>query len=225
MKGASKIITIVAFILWILVMWKSSSMFVSKEIPIQVGGTGGEEATAKGEINLSPNPYTYEEDLLKTPSPISKYQPLIEKNFFVKPERPPEVFTPEKLTVISITPVILPFMYKGFIEMSDGSIIGQINLSGKTYFVKKGDKFKDYKVLEINRKIIKIENKDGQTVMEYKKPAKGKEFTAKLHNSMSDKDYQVMKNDEVGGYKILDIKAGAVVLYGQNKEWVINKGR
>ena len=38
-------------------------------------------------------------------------------------------------------------------------------------------------------------------------------------------EFEVKKNDEVGEYKILDITADSVVLYGQNKEWVINKGR
>ncbi|OGX32821.1 MAG: hypothetical protein A3F87_03630 [Omnitrophica WOR_2 bacterium RIFCSPLOWO2_12_FULL_51_24] len=225
MKETSKVIAIVAFVLWLLVMWKSSSVFQSKEVPVQFGEGQEETVAGKEGADVAPDSLSYAERLLKSPFAFSRYQPLINKNIFVKPEIQPELFTPEKLTVISVSAVPLPFMYNGFIEKSDGTRIGQVNWSGKTYFIKKGDKFKDYKVLEINSKIIKIENKDGQIVLEYKKPAKSKELVAKLHNSMDNKEFEVKKNDEVGGYKILDIKADSVVLYGQEKEWVINKGR
>jgi hypothetical protein len=225
MKDASRVVAIVAFVLWLLVMWKSPSVFESKEVPIQFG-EGQEKTTAGKETpNTTPDSLSYIEGLLKSPFAFSRYQPLIDKNIFVKPEIQPEVFTPDKLKLVSVSAVPLPFMYNGFIEKSDGTRVGQINWAEKTYFIKKGDKFKDYKVLEINSKIIKIENKDGQIILEYKKPAKSKELVAKLRNSMDDKEFEVKKNDEVGGYKILDIRADSVVLYGQDKEWVINKGR
>lgn len=225
MKEASKVVTIVASILWLLVMWESPSVFRSKEVPIQFGE--GQENTAAGKegANAASDSLLYAERVLKSPFAFSRYQPLIDKNMFVRPEKQPEILTPEKLRVISVSAVPLPFRYDGFIEKPDSTRIGQINWSGKTYFVEKGDKFKDYKVLEINSKIIKIENKDGQLVLEYKKPAKSKELVAKLRNLMDDKEFEVKKNDEVGEYKILDITADSVVLYGQNKEWVINKGR
>ena len=225
MKEVSKVATIVAFVLWLLVMWKSPSVFQSREIQVQFGE--GQEKTVAGKerANAASDSLLYAERLLKSPFAFSRYQPLIDKNIFVRPEIQPEIFTPEKLRVISVSAVPLPFMYDGFIEKPDGTRVGQINWSGKTYFIEKGDKFKDYKVLEINSKIIKIENKDGQLILEYKKPAKSKELVAKLRNLMGDKEFEVKKNDKVGEYKILDIKADSVVLYGQNKEWIIKKGR
>jgi hypothetical protein len=150
---------------------------------------------------------------------------LFDRNIFIKPEAPPEQFSPEKLKVVSIGANNLPFMYNGFIQKQDGTMIGQINWSGKTYFAKKGEKFKDYKILEINSKLIKAENRDGQLILEYKKPVKSKELIAKLYDSMNDKTFEVKKGEEYNGYKVLDIKPGSVVLYGQNQEWVINKGR
>lgn len=220
MKEPSRVVAIAAFVLWLLVMWKSPSLFQSKEVPVQFGE--GQEKTVSA---AAPGSLSYAEGLLKSPFVFSRYQPLIDNNIFVKPEIQPELFTPEKLTVISISALPLPFVYNGFIEKPDGTRIGQINWSKRTYFVKKGDKFKDYKVLEVNSKIIKIENKDGQIVLGYKKPVKGKELVAKLHNSMNDREFEVKKNDEINGYKILDIKADSVILYGQDKEWVVNKGR
>ena len=225
MKGASRIIAAAAFVLWILVMWKSSSVFESRQVPFRQEEPKGEPVTAKEPPVALPNSFSYTKGLLKSPHSISIYQPLFDKNMFIKPEPPPEVFTPEKLTLISVSAVPLPFMYNGFIERSDGTIIGQINWSGKTYFVKRGQKLKDYKVTEINSKIVKIENKDGQITLDYKKPAKSKELVAKLHDSMKNKDIEVKKGDPIGEYKVLDIKTDSVVLYGQNKEWVITKGR
>ena len=224
MKGVSRIIAAAAFIIWLLVMWKSSSVFEPKQIPFQ-GEEGKETPAVKEDTVVVPNSCLSAEALLKSPYAISRYQPLLDVNMFIKPEPLPEVFTPEKLALISVSAVPLPFMYNGFIERSDGTTIGQINWSGKTYFVKKGDKFKDYKVIEINSKILKIENKDGQIILEYKKAAKGKELVAKLHDSMNNKDIEVKRDDTVGEYKVLDIKTDSVVIYGQNKEWVITKGR
>ena len=42
---------------------------------------------------------------------------------------------------------------------------------------------------------------------------------------MNNKDIEVKRDDTVGEYKVLDIKTDSVVIYGQNKEWVITKGR
>jgi len=224
MKGMTKLIAILAFILWVIVLWKASSIFGLRETPLRSGEEDGGIAASQ-EANPLQEAFLSIKKLLESPFPYSKYQPLIEKNIFVKPEPPPEVFTPDKLEIIAISAVPLPIMYNGFIEKSDGTRIGQINWSGKTYFVKRSDKVKDYRVTEINSKNIKIENKDGQIVLEYKKQAKSRELVAKLRNSMDNKEYEVKKNDEIGGYKILDIKTNAVILYGGNKEWVINNGR
>jgi hypothetical protein len=224
MKNISRIVSAVAFILWIFVMWKSSSVFEPKQVPFHPE-EGKETVTPKEDTGAGPNPFLEAEGLLKSPYPISRYQPLVVKNMFIKPPAPVKVFTPEDLTLISVSAVPLPFMYNGFIARSDGTIIGQVNWSGKTYFVKKGDKFKEYKVIDINSKIIKIENKDGQLTLEYKKTAKSRELIIKLHDSMNNKDIELKKGDSVGEYKVLDIKLDSVVLYGQNKEWVITKGR
>ena len=223
MKQVSKIIAIVAFVLWLLVMWRSASVFQSRQVPLQFDEGQEKAESGKVEAVAIPGSILSAERLLKSPFAFSRYQPLIDKNIFVKPEIQPEIFTPDKLSLVSVSAVPLPFMYNGFIEKSDGTRVGQINSSGKTYFVTRGDKFKDYKVLEINSKIIKMENKDGQLTLEYKKLAKSKELIAKLHNLMDNKEFEVKKNDEFGVYKILDIKANSVIIYGQDKEWVINK--
>ncbi len=81
-------------------------------------------------------------------------------------------------------------------------------------------------MIDITKKMMTVENKHGQIlVLDYKKPAKGTELIAKLYDSINDKTYEVRIGDEINGYKILDIKTDSVILYGQNREWVINKER
>lgn len=225
MKDIFRIIAIILFILWLIVLWKGPSFFTSEDFTVPAGQEDDMMKPGEETKGQSLTEYASLIDKMNSPFAVERYQPLLAGNIFVKPEPPPLVFTPDKLKIVSITPVILPFTYNGFIQRADGSIIGQINWAGKTYFVKKGEKFKDYKVLEISSRLIKAETKEGQFILEYKKPVKGKELIAKLYSMMDEKTFEVKKNDEVNGYKVLDITANSVVLYGQNKEWVVKKGR
>lgn len=163
---------------------------------------------------------------LRAPFDISRYKGLISRDIFVKPEKPPVVFSPEKLKLVSVEPTTLPFIYLGYIQTATGTIIGQVNWGDKTYFLKKGDKFKDYKVIEIEKKRLITEGREGQLILEFKKPAKGKELVAKLYNELDERTYEMRKGEELNNYKILDITQESVVLLGpDNKEWIIKKER
>ncbi|MFA5165065.1 MAG: hypothetical protein WC481_05815 [Candidatus Omnitrophota bacterium] len=223
MKGIYKIAAIALFILWFILLWLAPVLFTPKDFSVP---TGEDSIIKSDDITVdASNAYSTLIESIKSPFAASRYQQLLDRNLFIKPETPPPVFTPDKLKVVSIGATNLPFIYTGFIQKQDGTIIGQINWSGKTYFAKKGEKFKDYKVLEINSKQIRAENKDGQLTLEFKKPVKSKELIGKLFNSMDDKTYEVKKGDDINGYKVLDIKADSVIIYGQDQEWVIKKGR
>ncbi|MFA5093976.1 MAG: hypothetical protein WC512_01875 [Candidatus Omnitrophota bacterium] len=225
MKDVYKIATMILFAIWLIFLWRGSSLFAPEGSGVLMEENAGTQKAQDSEVADTTDKYAALIDGINSPFAISRYKPLFDRNIFIKPEAPPEQFSPEKLKVVSIGANNLPFMYNGFIQKQDGTMIGQINWSGKTYFAKKGEKFKDYKILEINSKLIKAENRDGQLILEYKKPVKSKELIAKLYDSMNDKTFEVKKGEEYNGYKVLDIKPGSVVLYGQNQEWVINKGR
>ncbi len=225
MKDVYKIATMILFAIWLVFLWRGSSLFAPEGSDVLIEEKAGTQKAQDSEVADTTDKYAALIDGINSPFAISRYKPLFDRNIFIKPEAPPEQFSPEKLKVVSIGANNLPFMYNGFIQKQDGTMIGQINWSGKTYFAKKGEKFKDYKILEINSKLIKAENRDGQLILEYKKPVKSKELIAKLYDSMNDKTFEVKKGEEYNGYKVLDIKPGSVVLYGQNQEWVINKGR
>jgi hypothetical protein len=223
MKGIYKIAAIALFVLWFILLWSAPSLFTPKDFSVPTG----EDNIVKPDDTAvdASDVYSALIESVKSPFAAARYQQLLDRNLFMRPEAPPVVFTPDKLKVVSIGATNLPFMYTGFIQKQDGTMIGQINWSGKTYFAKKGEKFKDYKVIEINSKQIRAENKDGQLTMEFKKPVKSKELIGKLYSSMDDKTFEVKKGDEINGYKVLDIKADSVILYGQDQEWVIKKGR
>ena len=231
MKNIYRIITAVLFVAWLLVLWKLPTVFSPKGIALpseEDTSALSVPAAQNGQNDQGAESSSYSDiiERLKSPFPVSRYDGLVTRNIFVKPEKAPIVFSPDSLKLVSVQPIPLPFMYNGFIQTASGTIIGQITWSAKTYFVKKGGKFKDYKVVDVDKKAMTVENKDGQLlVLDYKKPVKGIELIARLYNSMDDKTYEVRKGDEINGYKILDIKTDSVILYGQNKEWVINKER
>lgn len=220
-----KIIAAALFFIWLALMVKSASFFSPKGAAPSGGGEELTEAPGGSQAKEN-NPYSYLIERLKSPFPESRYDTLIKgRNIFVKPVPPPIVITPENFTLLSVEAVTLPFIYNGYIQTPDGTIIAQINLSGKTYFVKKGGRFKDYRVTEIEKRMVKIEGKEGSMILDLKKPVKGKEFVAKFSNSLDNKVFEVRRGEEAYGYKVLDIKANSVILYGREKEWVVNKGR
>lgn len=223
----NKITTLILAFVWLFVMWKAllsppSKIVVSTYESNSEGKATSEELTETlDDIKF----YTTILERLKAPFDMTRYQRLLTRNIFIKPEKPLIVFSPGSLKLVSVEPIILPFIYKGYIQTASGTIIGQVNWGDKTYFIKKGDKFKDYKVIDIQRRAITVEGKEGQLILEFKKPAKGKELIAKVYNELDQKTYELRKEEELNDYKILDITADSVVLWGENKEWVIKKGR
>jgi hypothetical protein len=226
MKDIYKISTVVLFILWLLVMWKLPTVLSPKGVVLPTEEETPAPQNDQNDRGMEGPSYSDIIERLRSPFPASRYNGLVARNIFLKPEKPQAVFSPDSLTLVSVQPVRLPFMYNGFIQTPDGSIIGQITWSGKTYFAKKSGKFKDYKVIEIDKKKMTVEDKDGERlILNYKKPVAGTELIAKLYNSMDNNTYEIRKEEEINGYKVLDIKIDSVILYGQNKEWVINKER
>ncbi len=69
-----------------------------------------------------------------------------------------------------IFPAKMDFVYNGYIESADGEVTAQINYYGETLFVTKGDAFKSYKVISVDKDKLVLEGKSGQLVMEFKRP-------------------------------------------------------
>ncbi|HOX09016.1 MAG TPA: hypothetical protein PLA52_00080, partial [Candidatus Omnitrophota bacterium] len=128
MKGIYKIAAIVLFILWFILLWLAPSLFTPKDFSVPTG----EDSVVKpndAAVDAS-NVYSALIEKVKSPFAASRYQQLLDRNLFIRPEAPPVVFTPDKLKVVSIGATNLPFIYTGFIQKQDGTMIGQINWSG-----------------------------------------------------------------------------------------------
>ncbi len=226
MRGINKITTLILLLVWLLVMWRTF-WGPPKEILSVVEIDGEEGPSSKEPVEQFEDAKTYASiiERLKAPFNINRYKELFTKNIFIRPEKPTPVFTPENLKLVSTEPIILPFIYNGYIETEKADIIAQVNWAEKTHFVKKGERFRDYKVIEILKKTLIAEGKEGRLVLEFKKPVRGKELVAVLYDELDEKTYTVRKEEEINNYKILDIKANSVVLWGENKEWVIKRER
>lgn len=235
MKEIYRISAVVLFVFWLFVMWKAPTILSPKGVALSMeedtsapSFEGNAAAPRNGQSDQGSEGISYSDIIgrLKSPFSASRYNGLTERNIFIKPEKPRAVFSPDSLELLSVQAVRLPFIYNGFIQTPDGAIIGQITWLDKTYFVKKGGKFKDYKVIDIDKTAMTVEAKDGQhVVLDYKKPVKGTELAAALYDPMEEKTYEVRKEDYISEFKILDIKSDSVIIYGQNRQWIINKER
>ncbi len=124
MKDIYKIITAVLFVAWLLVVWKlpaivsfkDTGLATEEDVPAPALSAADGQAAQSGEGN----PYLGITERLKSPFPISRYNELIARNIFVKPEKPQIIFSPDSLRLISVETIPLPFTYNGFIQTPAG---------------------------------------------------------------------------------------------------------
>ncbi len=64
-------------------------------------------------------------------------------------------------------------VFNGYVEAAGEELIAQINYGGLTYFVRKGDIVKEYKVVSVDKDEVVLEGDGGRLVMEFKKPVSG----------------------------------------------------
>ena len=96
---------------------------------------------------------------------IEKIKEIVKSKETAKPAEIAKKTLKQKQTVS------MDFAYNGYIKSGD-ELIAQVNYLGKTYFVKKGDTFEEYKVLEIGTDKLILEGKKGRLELEFKKPIK-----------------------------------------------------
>ncbi len=97
---------------------------------------------------------------------VNIYDVLFKRDIFNRFEyleegRPEDVTVKEKKVVQEVLP-----SYRGFIEFPDGTLIGQVNLQNRTYFVGKGEKFLNYVVNAISKHTLELKNlKDSKNLL------------------------------------------------------------
>jgi hypothetical protein len=130
---------------------------------------------------------------------------------YVKKSPPKPQFTLE-----SIQRLPLDLEYKGFIEYSKG-IVGQINLEGKTYFVKEGDQIPQYSVLKLYRRYAVVEDPKGNEIrLPLREKIMSDEYQATICLNLEDEIIKVKKGDKIKSYQVLDISTGYVVLFNES---------
>lgn len=110
--------------------------------------------------------------LEKTKKPSAPTAKITEKiKEVIKPKETAEPKETAKKPPKETPKVSMDFVYNGYIKSGD-ELIAQVNYQGKTYFVKKGDTFEGYKVLEVDTSKLVLEGKNGRLELEFKKPIK-----------------------------------------------------
>lgn len=130
-------------------------------------------------------------------------------------------------------------LFKGYIQLGDGTYVATINWAGKTDFKKVGDEIRGYKVVDfkkdvserktlwggtekIDKSIVTLERDTGERFnLEIGKITLEKEIYAEILDRKDSKDYEVYVGGEILGNKVLDISSTQVIINTQNGEKVI----
>ncbi len=147
---------------------------------------------------------------------FSQYDKYFQNDGFTKyVELPP----PEPLFELkSVKRLPLDIGYNGFIEYT-GGIVGQINIGGTTYFIRKGEQIEDYEIIDLTRDYALVKDSQGK---EIKLPLREKllsdEYEATIFLSDEDKTVKIKKGDVIKNFRVLDISHTYVVLFNQVTE-------
>jgi hypothetical protein len=115
-------------------------------------------------------------------------------------------------------------MYMGFIEKSSAEYIAQINWASKTYFVRKGDKIKEWSISEVDKEKVVVESKSGEVIaLPLQQKVLSEKPFARVYIYSTDSDKKITIGDEVEGHKVLDITKDTVILTSDSGVITINK--
>jgi len=143
---------------------------------------------------------------------------------------------PERLKVTSIYRKPVKLLFKGYIQLGDGTYVSTINWAGKTAFKKIGDEIRGYKLIGFDKKVIdrktlwggtkRVDNSiltlqrrdNGRLSLEMGTITLEKEIFAGILDRKQSKKYDVHIGDEILGNKILDISADGVIILNSKGE-------
>ncbi|MBN1870942.1 MAG: hypothetical protein JW800_00050 [Candidatus Omnitrophica bacterium] len=160
--------------------------------------------------------------LLKYPEPISNYTQRITRDPFMRYEEgmflEPIDSAEHDFVVTSIDRMLLPFVYKGFIELPD-RVVGQINWNEDTIFVKDGSSLHDYTVLHVSKDVVTAKDASGMPIQFHlNEPVFSNELQAVLYDTITHETFTVHKDMQVDNYKVIDIKREYVILHAEGIE-------
>jgi len=146
---------------------------------------------------------------------IFKQDPFSRKKTF-------KVDLPFKL--IKVEPIPYEVIYMGYIEMPDGSQVGQFNVEERTKFVRVGDIINGSELLNITREKAKLVDPEGGLVeLKSGRVSFYDVFQAQIENKDKNEQVWVKPNEEAWGYKVLDITEDSVIIYINNSSIILRK--
>ncbi len=146
----------------------------------------------------------------------------ISRNFFAPLVKEEKDMVPFYLKDVVYEPLF--FMYMGHIEKRPSEYIAQINWADETYFVRKGESIKEWKVKSISKDNVTVENakKEEIELPLYKRIFSKKPYAIIIIRKTK-KELKINVDDVVEGYKVLDITKDTVVLSIDSKAVTITK--
>lgn len=216
-----------------------------------------EKAVGIKELNTTPKPVSHAgyEDLIK--SFKEPYVPVNvhRRNIFLQSRQtgqtPPEAIIPsgkynfdkldERLCVTKIYKKPVKLLFKGYIQLGDGTYVATINWAGKTDFKKVGDEIRGYKMTDfkknvsekktlwggtekVDQSIIKLERDTNEKfILEIGKIALEKEIYAEILDRKEMRSYEAYIGGEILENKILDISLDQVIMSDSKGEKITLK--
>ena len=222
LKNIEKIIFAIFLILFITMIIVAKTGFIKKIIPFTPPQRVGEfKMPEKDRLQFE----NYDKLIRETrkPRPLSVYPYLLKRNLvceYLEPKPPEPPFIVKEIQTIPLN-----IMYQGVIELGKNKLLAQINFEGKTYFLKIGDFFADYKVKEISKDSCIVLDVNGKEVrLPYKRKVFSEEHEALLYDPKTKKLLNVKRGSKIRNYEILDIEASYVVLLDKNGDKIVLKG-
>lgn len=144
----------------------------------------------------------------------------------------------ERFRIAKIYKKPVKLLFKGYIQLGDGTYVATINWAGKTDFKKVGEEIRGYKVVDFKKDVSEIKTLWGGTEKIDKsvvslqrdsaekfnlvigKITLEKEIYAEIWDRKETKSYEVYIGADLLGNKILDISPSQVIIGTQNGEKV-----
>lgn len=122
----------------------------------------------------------------------------------------------------------IPIVYRGYINLDDDTYIAQINKEDKTYFLKEGLAFDDFKIQDISKEKVVLKNRNGESfILENAQPIYKKERVAILSDDNGKGKYRLFKGAFIKDYRVLQVGSDRILLVSRinNKKVLLRMER
>ncbi len=142
----------------------------------------------------------------------------------------------DRLKVLRTFKKPVELLFKGYLQLGDGTYIATINWGGKTNFKKTGDEIRGYKMVDFKKEVkkektawggedeidlstITLERAGGERLeLQISKITLEKEIFAQVKDLKTGTVYDVHIGSEILNYKVVDIFPGMVIIIDSNNK-------